>query len=72
MVDQLVGALSFAPQDRVHHGVFGAGVVQRLTPESVTVLFDDAGYHTLSLALVREHDLLSRIASKSDQVRTAG
>ena len=42
----------------VEHKVFGAGVVQRVTPEAVTVLFKDAGYKVLSTQLIEEKQLL--------------
>jgi ATP-dependent DNA helicase RecQ len=42
----------------VIHATWGAGVVQRVTDDSVTVLFDTAGYKTLVTALVEEQGLL--------------
>jgi ATP-dependent DNA helicase RecQ len=47
-----------APQDRVEHDEFGTGTVMDIEDDSVTVLFEDAGYRTLDLTLVRERDLL--------------
>jgi ATP-dependent DNA helicase RecQ len=44
--------------DPVTHAQYGAGVVQRVTPESVTVLFETSGYHTLDLERVVEEGLL--------------
>ncbi len=42
----------------VEHAEWGAGVVMRTEGDRVVVLFDTAGYRTLALAAVREHDLL--------------
>ncbi|HEX2187217.1 MAG TPA: RecQ family ATP-dependent DNA helicase [Chloroflexota bacterium] len=53
----------FSFGDRVHHEHWGEGVVQRLSGDVITVLFDDAGYKTLSLPGVVEHDLLRRLPS---------
>jgi ATP-dependent DNA helicase RecQ len=43
---------------RVRHADWGEGVVGRYGSDSVTVLFDDAGYKTLALGLVVERGLL--------------
>jgi ATP-dependent DNA helicase RecQ len=48
----------YAVQDAVEHEEFGRGTVTDVEDDRVTVLFEDAGYRTLSLALVEEHDLL--------------
>jgi ATP-dependent DNA helicase RecQ len=48
----------FPEQSRVRHDAYGEGLVVRREPDSLVVLFDDAGYRTLSLALVEENDLL--------------
>jgi ATP-dependent DNA helicase RecQ len=45
---------------RVEHSAWGAGVVQRVTGATITVLFDKAGYKTLDSDLVREQGLLTR------------
>ena len=39
---------------RVAHGQWGEGVVQRYDDDAMVVLFDDAGYKTLALEVVRE------------------
>lgn len=44
---------------RVHHGEFGSGRVSSYEDDGVVVLFDEAGYRTLSLELVRSQGLLS-------------
>jgi ATP-dependent DNA helicase RecQ len=44
---------------RVAHGQWGAGVVQRYDDDSIVVLFDEAGYKTLALDVIRERGLLS-------------
>lgn len=51
-------ASPFAAGMRVAHESFGEGQVTEVHADSVTVLFDDAGYRTLSTELVEEHDLL--------------
>lgn len=48
----------FARGEGVVHATWGAGVVQRVTDNSVTVLFDTAGYKTLATDLVEERNLL--------------
>ena len=45
---------------RVVHGQWGEGQVQRYEDARMVVLFDDAGYKTLSVDLVVERKLLSR------------
>ena len=49
----------FAVGARVEHGQWGEGVVQRYDGDSMVVLFDDAGYKTLALAVVREREILT-------------
>ena len=56
-------AASSAPAEefgdgRVRHQEFGDGTVMDVEQDRVTVLFDDVGYRTLDLAVVRENDLL--------------
>lgn len=52
----------FTLGDRVVHIDWGAGVVQRVAGDVVTVLFDKVGYKTLDIELVLERDLLKRAA----------
>ncbi|GII82899.1 ATP-dependent DNA helicase RecQ [Sphaerisporangium siamense] len=63
------GAASTPPAGRAEEGPFpmhanvvhkewGAGVVMSRDPDRVTVLFEEVGYKTLSLAAVRRDDLL--------------
>ena len=40
------------------HEQFGEGLVLRTDGDALVVLFDDAGYKTLSLELVAERNLL--------------
>jgi ATP-dependent DNA helicase RecQ len=54
-----VGA--YAIDQRVEHPSLGRGTVERVTAESVTVLFETAGYKTLDLAIVEEQHLLRHI-----------
>jgi ATP-dependent DNA helicase RecQ len=60
------GPASEAPADvpfelgeRVRHETFGDGVVQRVSPDKVMVLFESAGYKTLDAALVQAGGVLS-------------
>jgi len=48
----------FALGERVQHTTLGDGSVQRIAADSITVLFDTAGYKTLALALVLNEGLL--------------
>jgi ATP-dependent DNA helicase RecQ len=48
----------FAIGGQVTHPSWGAGIVERTTADSVTVLFDAVGFKTLDLALVQERGLL--------------
>ena len=43
---------------RVAHERWGEGVVQRYDDDAVVVLFDEVGYKTLALDVVRERGLL--------------
>ena len=46
---------------RVAHGQWGEGVVQRYDDDSMVVLFDEAGYKTLALEVVRERAILTAV-----------
>jgi ATP-dependent DNA helicase RecQ len=48
----------FAVGSRVAHASWGAGVVQRYDDDAVVVLFDEVGYKSLALEVIRERDLL--------------
>jgi ATP-dependent DNA helicase RecQ len=48
--------------DRVVHRSLGEGVVQHVAADTVTVLFEQAGYKTLGLDVVEEQDLLHKIS----------
>jgi ATP-dependent DNA helicase RecQ len=48
----------FAVNDRVRHVTLGPGLVERVTSDSVSVLFERFGYKTLSLDLVAQGHLL--------------
>jgi ATP-dependent DNA helicase RecQ len=56
-----VAMAPFSIDDCVEHPSFGAGVLQRIAGDVLTVLFDKAGYRTLDAALVQEEDLLTRL-----------
>lgn len=49
---------TFRPGQRVSHSTFGAGQVSAVDADTVTVLFDDEGYRTLSADLVESEHLL--------------
>ena len=53
-------AAPFPSGSDVEHQEWGHGVVMSVEQDRLTVLFDQVGYKTLSLAAVVEHDLLSR------------
>jgi ATP-dependent DNA helicase RecQ len=57
---QSPGTDEFTSNSEVHHREWGHGVVMSVEQDRLTVLFDDEGYKTLSLAAVREQDLLTR------------
>ena len=46
---------------RVRHDTFGEGIVMRYEGDSITVLFDRAGYRTLQLQAVCDGDLLQQL-----------
>ena len=46
---------------RVAHGTWGEGVVQRYDDDAMVVLFDEMGYKTLALAVIRERALLTAV-----------
>jgi ATP-dependent DNA helicase RecQ len=48
----------FPPDSRVRHPEWGQGTVMQREADRITVLFDDAGYRTLSLSTVHDKDLL--------------
>src|SRR3954454_7322864 len=53
----------FAVGARVVHGQWGEGVVQRYDEEAMVVLFDDAGYKTLAVEVVRSRSILTESPS---------
>ncbi len=50
-----------APGEAVAHEEWGHGVVQTVEDDTVVVLFDDVGYRTLSMPVVRERGLLAPV-----------
>ena len=58
VTEEEVVASSFEMGDRVVHEAWGEGVVQRVTGDTITILFDTAGYKTLAIGLVQERGLL--------------
>jgi ATP-dependent DNA helicase RecQ len=55
------GDAEFRLGRRVRHATFGAGEVIAVEGDTITVLFSDAGYRTLSLELVRSGGLLTGV-----------
>ncbi len=53
------GSGEFPRDSSVHHAEWGHGVVISTEPDRITVLFDEDGYKTLSVAAVRENNLLT-------------
>ncbi len=58
--DQGVTTAPFAVGERVVHPALGEGVVQRVAGDTITVLFDRAGYRTLEIGAVLERGLLMK------------
>jgi ATP-dependent DNA helicase RecQ len=56
-----LGGAAFRVGSRVEHRELGPGLVMRLEPDRLTVLFDRAGYKTLSLETVRQRKLLTKV-----------
>ncbi|HEX5742178.1 MAG TPA: RecQ family ATP-dependent DNA helicase [Pilimelia sp.] len=54
----------YAPDRRVRHEEWGGGTVMQAEADRVTVLFDEVGYKTLSLAAVSDGDLLRPVAAE--------
>jgi ATP-dependent DNA helicase RecQ len=54
-------ASPFSIDDRVAHPSLGEGVVQRVTGDVLTVLFDAAGYKTLDAEIVQADNLLTKL-----------
>jgi ATP-dependent DNA helicase RecQ len=52
--------------DVVAHQVFGHGVVQRVTVDYFTVLFEDAGYKTPALGALERPDLCRKVDRRRD------
>ena len=48
----------FPVHSTVRHAEWGPGMVMGYEEDRMTVLFDDVGYKTLSVPVVRDHDLL--------------
>lgn len=59
--DEVAEHETFRLRSRVAHDEFGEGVVTDVEEDRLTVLFEDVGYRTLSLAVVEEQGLLDAI-----------
>ena len=63
----------FPLHSEVQHAAWGTGTVMRVEPDRITVLFEDAGYRTLSLeAIQRDPDLLTLRADAPTRSRPPG
>ena len=51
----------FELNSRVAHGTWGEGMVMRYEGDKIVVLFEEVGYKTLSVDMVRQRDLLRNI-----------
>jgi ATP-dependent DNA helicase RecQ len=51
----------FEVGSRVAHGQWGEGVIQRYDEDAVVVLFDEVGYKTLALEVLRERQILKGV-----------
>jgi ATP-dependent DNA helicase RecQ len=58
-VERVPDDVPFEIGSRVAHEQWGGGVVQRYDDDAIVVLFDDVGYKTLALEVVRERGLLA-------------
>jgi ATP-dependent DNA helicase RecQ len=63
---------SFTMGEHVVHDTYGKGEVQRVTDETVTVLFEKVGYRTLETEVVQDRGLLSSTDEAADTNRTVG
>jgi ATP-dependent DNA helicase RecQ len=52
----------FAINDKVMHITLGEGIVQRVTHDTVSILFDKVGYKTLGIDIIEEQHLLEKVA----------
>ena len=59
-VDITHDAADFPLQSAVVHREWGSGIVMSVDDDRLTVFFEEQGYRTLSLDLVREQELLTR------------
>jgi ATP-dependent DNA helicase RecQ len=55
----------FSPGDAVSHEKWGAGIVQHTDAETITALFEEAGYRVLDMRIILEDGLL-RLAHPQD------
>ena len=62
-VDDAASADGFVVGAEVEHVEWGRGTVMERTEETLTAFFQDSGYRTLSLEIVREKDLLRVVTS---------
>jgi hypothetical protein len=54
----------FAIHDRVVHVSLGEGVVQRVSGDTLSVLFDKVGYKTLGSDIVQQQHLLRKMVGQ--------
>ncbi len=58
MVEEDEGGEPFPINSRVVHKEWGEGLIQRYEGDKMVVLFDEVGYKTLVVELVKGRDLL--------------
>jgi ATP-dependent DNA helicase RecQ len=61
LIAEQVPVGAFAIGDAVVHDAWGSGEVQRVACDSITVLFEEAGYKTVALAIIQERGLLRKV-----------
>ncbi len=61
LAERVPDDVPYAIGARVAHEQWGEGFVQRYDDDALVVLFDEVGYKTLALAIVRERGLLSPV-----------
>jgi ATP-dependent DNA helicase RecQ len=61
LVGEVTVDVPFPLESRVAHEEWGEGLVERYEGDKMVVLFDEVGYKTLAVDLVRERDLLRSV-----------
>ncbi len=64
IVEEDVADMPFPLNSRVRHKTWGEGLVLRYEGDKIVVLFDEVGYKTLSMEVVKEKALLEQVAQE--------